>query len=103
MKKFDNYRKNLDVLRRSDQQDLNNEFIISGIIDKFSIQFAEMQRDTIKETLLAKRMDEGLVERLLALLDECEMARYSREDSEASPENLYNRAIEVISDFENKY
>lgn len=33
MKKFDNYRKNLDVLRRSDQQDLNNEFIISGIID----------------------------------------------------------------------
>ena len=28
MKKFDNYRKNLDVLRRSDQQDLNNEFII---------------------------------------------------------------------------
>ena len=48
-------------------------------------------------------MDEGLVERLLALLDECEMARYSREDSEASPENLYNRAIEVISDFENKY
>ena len=39
MKKFDNYRKNLDVLRRSDQQDLNNEFIISGIIAKFSIQF----------------------------------------------------------------
>ena len=29
MKKFDNYRKNLDVLRRSDQQDLNNEFIIA--------------------------------------------------------------------------
>ena len=27
MKKFDNYRKNLDVLRRSDQQDLNNEII----------------------------------------------------------------------------
>ena len=32
MKKFDSYRKNLDVLRRSDQQDLNNEFIISSII-----------------------------------------------------------------------
>lgn len=77
--------------------------LLGYVSDKFSIQFAEMQRDTIKETLLAKRMDEGLVERLLALLDECEMARYSREDSEASPENLYNRAIEVISDFENKY
>lgn len=77
--------------------------LLGYVSDKFSIQFAEMQRDTIKETLLAKRMDEGLVERLLVLLDECEMARYSREDSEASPENLYNRAIEVISDFENKY
>ena len=28
MKKFDNYRKNLDVLRLSDRQDLSNEFII---------------------------------------------------------------------------
>ena len=48
MKKFDNYRKNLDVLRRSDQQDLNNEFIISGIIDKFSIQF-ELGWKVLKE------------------------------------------------------
>ena len=39
MKKFDNYRKNLAVLRLSDRQDLGNEFIVSGIIDKFSIQF----------------------------------------------------------------
>ena len=37
MKKFDNYRKNLDVLRRSDQQDLNNEFIISS---PFSLNWA---------------------------------------------------------------
>ena len=50
MKKFDNYRKNLDVLRRSDQQDLNNEFIISGIIDKFSIQF-ELGWKVLKELL----------------------------------------------------
>ena len=50
MKKFDNYRKNLDVLRRSDQQDLNNEFIISGIIDKFSVQF-ELGWKVLKELL----------------------------------------------------
>ena len=50
MKKFDNYRKNLDVLRLSDQQDLNNEFIISGIIDKFSIQF-ELGWKVLKELL----------------------------------------------------
>ena len=50
MKKFDNYRKNLDVLRRSDQQNLNNEFIISGIIDKFSIQF-ELGWKVLKELM----------------------------------------------------
>ena len=39
MKKFDNYCSNLRVLERADKETLSNEFIISGIIDKFSIQF----------------------------------------------------------------
>ena len=39
MKKFDNYSSNLRVLERADKEILSNEFIISGIIDKFSIQF----------------------------------------------------------------
>ena len=39
MKKFDNFISNLDVLERAENEDLNNEFILSGIIDKFFIQF----------------------------------------------------------------
>ena len=39
MKKYDNYASNLRVLERADREALDNEFIISGIIDKFSIQF----------------------------------------------------------------
>lgn len=39
MKKFENYVSNLRVLEKADKEDLNNEFIISGIVDKFSIQF----------------------------------------------------------------
>lgn len=39
MKKFENFISHLRVLERAEQEDLNNEFIISGIIDKFSIQF----------------------------------------------------------------
>ncbi len=39
MKKFDNYVSNLRVLERANQEALDNAFIISGIIDKFSIQF----------------------------------------------------------------
>lgn len=50
MKKFENYVSHLRVLRRADKESLNNEFIISGIIDKFSIQF-ELGWKTLKELL----------------------------------------------------
>lgn len=39
MKKYDNYVSNLRILKQAYKEDLDNEFIISGIIDKFSIQF----------------------------------------------------------------
>lgn len=50
MKKFDNYVSNLRVLERADREELDNEFIISGIIDKFSIQF-ELGWKVLKELL----------------------------------------------------
>lgn len=51
MKKFRNYVSNLRVLQRAGQQDLENEFIISGIFDKFSIQF-ELGWKVLKELLI---------------------------------------------------
>ena len=39
MKKFDNIITNLNVLEKAENEDLENEFVISGIIDKFFIQF----------------------------------------------------------------
>ncbi len=39
MKKFDYYCRHLQALKKADQEDLSNEFIISGIIYKFFIQF----------------------------------------------------------------
>ncbi len=39
MKKFNNYVSNLHVLEKAEHEDLENEFIVSGIIDKFFIQF----------------------------------------------------------------
>ena len=51
MKKFENYTSNLSVLERADTQDLTNEFIISGVIDKFFIQF-ELGWKVLKELLI---------------------------------------------------
>lgn len=50
MKKFDHYQANLAVLSKADQQDLENEFVIGGIIDKFMIQF-ELGWKVLKELL----------------------------------------------------
>mgnify|MGYP005789826995 CR=1 FL=1 len=50
MKKFENYISNLAVLERAYEEDLENEFIISGIIDKFFVQF-ELGWKVLKELL----------------------------------------------------
>ena len=50
MKKFDNYKSNLAVLSKANEENLDNEFIISGIIDKFFIQF-ELSWKVLKELL----------------------------------------------------
>ena len=50
MKKFDNYCSHLEVLMTVRTQDLENEFIISGIINKFFIQF-ELGWKVLKELL----------------------------------------------------
>ena len=39
MKRYDAFVRHLEVLRQAHTQDLTNEFIISGIIDNFFIQF----------------------------------------------------------------
>lgn len=50
MKKYENYLSNLAVLERAEKEDLSNEFIMSGIIDKFYVQF-ELGWKLFKELL----------------------------------------------------
>lgn len=50
MKKYENYATHLAVLERAYGQELENEFIVSGIIDKFFIQF-ELGWKLLKELL----------------------------------------------------
>lgn len=59
MKKYDNFHSHLDVLKKADREDLNNEFIISGIIDKFFIQF-ELGWKVLKELLIYEGNSNGL-------------------------------------------
>lgn len=75
--------------------------LLGYISDKLSIQFADMQRDTIKETLAQKRVSNENIEHFMQLLDDCEMARYSQAGGAGEMEVQYNKAIETISNLEN--
>lgn len=57
MRRFDAYSSALRVLSRAGEQDLSNEFIQSGIVDKFSLQF-ELGWKLLKDLLRY----EGVVE-----------------------------------------
>lgn len=50
MKKFEHFKSNLKVLVTAENEDLSNEFIIGGIIDKFFVQF-ELGWKVLKELL----------------------------------------------------
>lgn len=50
MKKYDNYVSHLAILKMAKEQQLDNEFVISGIKDKFYIQF-ELSWKMLKELL----------------------------------------------------
>lgn len=50
MKKRDNYVAQLTVLKGAELEDLSNEFVVSGIINKFALQF-ELAWKLMKETL----------------------------------------------------
>lgn len=50
MKKLEQFERHLLILEKADREDLENEFIISGIIDKFYIQF-ELGWKVLKELL----------------------------------------------------
>ena len=74
--------------------------LLGYISDKLAIQFADMQRDTIKETMEMKKVSEKNIGDFLHVLDNCEMARYSfaGEGTEMSAD--YGKAMEVISNLE---
>lgn len=73
MKKFEQYVSHLAVLSRAKNEDITNEFIMSGIIDKFYIQF-ELGWKVLKELLRyegAGQSATGSPREIIKTSDEC--------------------------------
>ncbi|MCI1719512.1 MAG: BatD family protein [Bacteroidales bacterium] len=76
--------------------------LLGYISDKLSIQFADMQRDTIESTLKEKQVGEDEITGFMKLLDDCEMVRYSPEGAAGAMDAQYENGVKIISDLENK-
>ncbi len=100
-------RKRLKLAEQYMQQNLRSPFyeemhkaLLGYISDKLAIQFADMQRDTIKETMESKKVSQGNIEEFMQLLEDCEMARYSMDGGAGEMSAQYAKAIAVISNLE---
>ncbi len=100
-------RKRLKVAQDYLTQNLRSPFyeemhkaLLWYISDKLAIQFADMQRDTIKETLEAKGVSAANIADFMQLLEDCEMARYSMGGEPGEMSAQYEKAVKVISNLE---
>ncbi|MDR0661456.1 MAG: BatD family protein [Prevotellaceae bacterium] len=70
--------------------------------DKLNIPVANLSRDNIREALSSKGVEEGDIDAFIAVVDECEFARYAQGTGHSEMEKVYNDAINVISKLEQK-
>lgn len=69
--------------------------------DKLSMPASQLTRQNIVDTLSGRGVPSELCDRVIKILDECEMARYTPDSSlDSSVEAIYNEATETINDME---
>lgn len=68
--------------------------------DKLSIPVSQLSRDNIVSRLSEKGYPAEVTDSLIAVLDECEMARYTP-DSSSQVDRVYNQGVEAINRMEN--
>ena len=70
------------------------------ISDKLSIPVAELTKEKIKETMLAKNVNEATINEFITLLDKAEFARFAPVGGEREMDTIYTESIDVISKIE---
>lgn len=72
----------------------------SYLSDKLAIPASQMSRENVMATLAARGVSEETQQRLAAVLNECEMARYTPQSSADAAGNTYGDARGVIDEIE---
>ncbi|MFO7843110.1 MAG: BatD family protein [Bacteroidales bacterium] len=98
--------KNASRLMKQNQREAFYEELVKAlwgyISDKLGIPVAHLSKDSVREELLIKHIDNQSVDNLLGIIDRCEYARYAPVTEETKMDTLYNDAIKVISKLQQK-
>lgn len=69
--------------------------------DKLQIAGSQLSRDNVTAALLERNAPVELTDKLIGVLDECEMARYTPHQSPEEADRVYDEATEIINQIEN--
>ena len=97
--------KSAEAFMRSHKSDEFYEEMLKAmwgyLSDKLNIPASQLSRQNIVDTLSQRGVSEALIEHIIHILDDCEMARYTPDSSlDSSVEALYNEATETINAME---
>jgi hypothetical protein len=68
--------------------------------DKLSIPLSELSQENIRQSIENKTVDKKLFDKFVELVDTCEYAQYAPADESVSLEDIYRKAIKIISKLE---
>ena len=70
--------------------------------DRFKIEKMELSFDNVKDILNQKQLKEETINNLISLLNNCEYVRFSQGEELSKMDNLYEQAINTLSDIESQ-
>ncbi|MDR2026553.1 MAG: BatD family protein [Prevotellaceae bacterium] len=71
------------------------------VSDKLNMQGSEFSRDKVQEKLASQNVPQENIDMLIAVMEDCEYARYAPGSNHEGMENMYSEAVKAISKLEN--
>ena len=70
--------------------------------NKLNIPVASLSKDSARSALLSRSIDQDMIDRLFGITDLCEMAQYGQGSGDIAREQLYENALRIITDLQQK-
>jgi hypothetical protein len=77
-----------------------NRALLGYLSDRFNIPMAELSRENIESKLSSSKINQKYISSSTELLDACDYARFAPGPREEKLKNLYEQAVELISNIE---